>query len=727
MAKWDGRPIWDEMLTLAQKENSGKVGLHPDIYAQGLVDAGLLNITDPEHEFIIKNYPIGQWEEQINRYNEIGSYSDYTSAHKGIQGANYDYNLDQLLRAGIPYEQANVMAADYDKNVREVDYAPQQNAWDLFDAVVGGIGMGGVTGLAGGALSGATGLGTQTSNALLNAAISGDIDPTQLATSYIGDIRTGEADMGVLDDIGGFFKENPLAMDALQYGVTGNIPTSVLGNLPGNIGSTFEDNPWLANLVGGFIPQGSGDINMPSVGGGGFDLSSMLGGDFDYGDIASMLTGDTTDDFLRDYGIPIGLGYLAREESQPWENMLMDSMHGMMGSAQTYQNMFNNIFNPNWNWGDPTQAVGGTGVAPTSAGAGYGAPQGGVANVPGDVNNDGIVTEMDIAAANSNNPMIQNAIANQPNRYINEGQAYQPNIGGGVNIQGQEFAPSQQTDPYTQALQMLSYGMMNPLGSDEAQARLGQMYDAQAGNFNQLREQVKQNAAAMGQNPDPAQNPALYAEIQKINNQEQLQRQGQQRDMFTYSQDLQRDYTQDLLGAMQPILGMPGQAASIYGQMQPGIVGQQQNIADIYGGLGQALAQRNTTDGTDSLSQALDIMNQLGLGTQPTTATGATTQQTGAQTTQQPSSNAWMDVFFGGGGDTGTAGSGFAEGWSNMANQLEQQQTQQSSIAPQYGMPIPTAPTIPAATGMPIPSAPSNFQNVFATGWQDFANKVYGS
>jgi hypothetical protein len=149
-----------------------------------------------------------------------------------------------------------------------------------------------------------------------------------------------------------------------------------------------------------------------------------------------------------------------------------------------------------------------------------------------------------------------------------------------------EYQPTQEgISPYEQMIRNLSYGMENPLGDAETKARMGQYYDAVSGTYQQQKDLAVRNAIARGQSGNPAENQSLAYTLQKIDEAQGTGAQGAQRDMFTYGQDLKRQYTSQLGSALNPMWSIPGQAAGIYGQANQALGGMYDSTMNQYGGL----------------------------------------------------------------------------------------------------------------------------------------------
>ena len=83
-------------------------------------------------------------------------------------------------------------------------------------------------------------------------------------------------------------------------------------------------------------------------------------------------------------------------------------------------------------------------------------------------------------------------------------------------IDGQ-YSPSEEgIDPYTQSLRMLSHGMIDPMSEAERSARTGAYIDGITRQFEQMGQQLVEQAVARGQSPDPNMNPALARSLQEI-------------------------------------------------------------------------------------------------------------------------------------------------------------------------------------------------------------------
>lgn len=560
----------------------------------------------------------------------------------------------------------------------------------------------------------------------INALMGGDVNTQSLGRSAVG----GLGQMGGLGDFGEFFQENPWAGDALSYGLTGQIPSSIYGNLPGDIGGFFQENPWAGNLVNYLLPdQSGGGLDLSGLfGGGGLDLSGIFGNIFgedglDLSGIFGNLFGEgKTDDFLRSIGIPIALGYLSREQSQPWENQFRDSLTGMSNIAQGMQGQYNKYFGGGWDWGDPTQTANVSNMGaldvnqlltqqPPITTTQQPLPQ---EYAGADINKDYKLDLSDLLALKqqvgqtgagltadiTGDQKIDLRDLLELKKAIDQygaggyqtgqeqaggGTAYQPNIPP-VQPPAEATPSVGGIDPYQQAVKMLGYGMMNPLGASETQARLGQMYDQQAGETAQMIEVARQNAAARGQNPDPRMNPALAAQIQQIESNASLGRQGMQRDIFTYGQDLQRDYTTNLLSALQPMLGQGSQAASIYGSTLAPLVGQIGNIQDQWAGLGESIAtaQSPQYDPMEMANYFLNLMGQQGGGQQQ----GGGMNMGGGGSSQQYGDlgNVLAGLLGLGGGSQGGTGGGFSDFWGGLMDQVYQQPAPVQGTTP-YGPP----------------------------------------
>ena len=402
------------------------------------------------------------------------------------------------------------------------------------------------------------------------------------------------------------------------------------GGIGGTIGDIFRGNFEDFGLggVGGTsgtlndIFQGNfEDFGMGGGGGQGGTLQDILGGNWE--DILGILNNGKMDDMLRDYGIPIGMSYLASREAEPWEKMVENSINSMYGIGQGQMGQYNDIMGGGWDWSDPTQLMGQTAI-PTSGGyTGGGTPAGGKIDLTADLNQDGKVSMSDLNILKNSfntksgddkyNPAADinkdgkvttsdlNLLKSQFNR--DAGDYTQASGEGGyqppktaVNPMNQYGPTEEGISPYEQYIRQQAYGTMNPLGDAESGARLGQMYDSMSGNFDERRNQAIQLAAARGQSTDPAQNPALAQELENITNDQTLGMQGAQRDMFTYGEGKKQQYGQNLMQGLSPMFNVPQQAAATMSLAGSQANQAAQNIYNNYGDLAQAFAMAGQGD-----------------------------------------------------------------------------------------------------------------------------------
>lgn len=422
-------------------------------------------------------------------------------------------NIVAGIRYGLTPEQSmqNAMGFDQYRQSGGMESAKQKGFWEQFEEGAKAGWSAPVASMLTGGISNLTGLSPQISEQLANYAMTGNYSPQSALNSITGNLQGGD-NMGLLDSIlgndasGGWGQPSDILGTILGGGSSGDILSGVLGTLLGGAG-------------------GGGGLDI-----GGIDLGSILsglsgnGGGWDLSSLSNLFSGGigggTIDDYLRDYGIPLALGWLGNQEAQPYTNMVNDAMNAQFGLAGNMANLFN----------------------------------------------------QNVAAAES---------------------------------------------PYSQLIAQMLAGTIDPMGSAETKARLGQYYDTIGQTNKTLRDQAQDQAARANLPPE-----VLAAMMSEINTNEGLQRQGAARDIFTMGEDLRRNYQTGLQSALSPMFGLPTQSLAAYattGDMANQAAG---NIMNNYSTLAQMIAYNNAMKSQPSTTDYISQLSQLfGTGTQtPTTA-----------------------------------------------------------------------------------------------------------
>lgn len=660
------------------KDVMSKTGLSESdamyIYNLGQQDVGrggtaaTFHPDDPYSLWVVRTYPKDQWQNKL-------SYRDtqYGEGSTIERGDRYKYKFDEMqdmfVLMGYSPEDAASMANQIIDQQKAQYMAPEAGE-QMFQALMGN--------LVGGAFSGA--IGNTLGNFGLPSNLSGNIG-SNLSSALLG----GNPDWGnVMGDLAGSFIENPFAAGLLENilptGGGGMDLSSILGDLLG--GAVGGD--WggiLGDLLGGLLGGGGGGgigdisdifsgINLP-----GFDLSGILGKDA----MGSM------DDYLRQYGIPLALGYLGKEEAEPWTHMSEDAIRAQMGLGTSAEQLFNKYITGNtpYDWSNPTQMTGGTaptagGMTPSTTGTAGTAPDtyydladllpikesfGTMAGEAGfnqaaDLNRDNVIDMKDMA-------VLKQRFGTPVENY--EGTTTPPqNVS---NYSGAEYGSTTAgISPYEQLVSMQAYGMMNPLGTAEEQAALGKLTDRISQEYALQRQNVLESGQRMNQPPE-----IIQARLDEIDVAEGLAKQESARDTFMYGQQLGRDYQTSLANTLSPMWGMPSTALGAYGQAGAGAGQMAGDIMSNYSNLAQSLAYSNAmSNQQDPLEMAMAIMTamqgqqqtqpiDINL-TMPGGAGGAGVGTSGGGTDwSDTAANALYNIIFGSGG-TGTGTSGGTSG-----------------------------------------------------------------
>jgi hypothetical protein len=153
------------------------------------------------------------------------------------------------------------------------------------------------------------------------------------------------AALGAVPLVGDYFKsgDGKKLLSSILPSISGGGDLGgALGQLlklvPGDIGEIFGNNAWLGNVVEGlFGGDFVGALNAPNIDFGG------LG---DFGDLLNKILPESGQikDFMNDYGIPIGLGYLGKEEAKKWVNKTEDSIRNQEVLGDQYMKPYNQMF-----------------------------------------------------------------------------------------------------------------------------------------------------------------------------------------------------------------------------------------------------------------------------------------------------------------------------------------------------------------------------------------------
>lgn len=499
---------------------------------------------------------------------------------------------------------------------------------------------------------------------------------------------------------------------------TGSSWGNILGQLPGDIGQFFKANPqlgeklgqqilnikggdnnlnfdWLKKLVpnidlgsffnglglgdiGNAVKSAANNLNL----GGITDILKGLGGDAAGGIsdlISSLGGGGKLDDYLRDYGIPLGLGYMAQREAKPYNEAVKNAMTSTTDLANQQGAMYNKyIAGQGWDWNNPSQitgqqAVSATGTPQTAATAqtqtqpmlpqpsltpptpgaqasqnfmnaikaAFGAtPQSANWNPQYDTDNSGKIDLKDLKYWKQTQPEATQDYNNwtrQQDAYNRQqtGQSGQvnPATGQPYEYYSPEVQPTTAgVSPYEQLIRTLAYGMENPLGSAEQKMRMGQAYDNIGADYARQKQQALEQSRGLNQPPE-----VMAALMNQLNSGENLARQGASRDMYVMGTDLGRGYQQQLMNALSPMFGASSQAMA--GQNQVANMGNTaaQNVYDSYGGLAQALAaakgQQDSGSDLDAVMAMLAGMNK-NQAAAPAAATNPTSSWTSGASMQ---------------------------------------------------------------------------------------------
>lgn len=589
---------------------------------------------NPDHRFIVENYPQAAWGQRFGYMQDTGA----GIGDQAYMGQNYYPYMDRLIQQGVPYDQAAQLAHAVNRQEGFQLHANKPKWQTAFEQ--------GLTGLVGGAFGGALNSTLGLNNLIGTGGPMGDV------TDALGGGNFFENPIGSILPTGGDNWGNVLTDLGNIVSGTGGIADWDLGDIIGNIGGsgggwTLPD--WdLGDIWGGLQGQGGGwdlgnFMDNFSGGGGGFNMGNILGGGG--GGLANL-------------AIPLGLGYLARQDAQPFQNLGERALHSQMNMADAANQAFRKYIlgggDPTaFQYGAPTQALGmqtpptkempagqmaleATGVVPEATGV---QPQGMTydmgAMIPirnsfglsagqegfdpaADLNNDQVINMQDLAVFRdrfgTTVPLGAGDQYTEPTR---------PDIRESYPIG--EYGPTDPTvSPYEQMVQQYMYGTMNPLGQAEEQARIGRMYDRIGQSADLRRAQIRERGQQAGQPPE-----IINAQLAEVDQAEALERQSAARDVFTYGQDLKRQYLGGLGGALSPMFGQQGFAMGGYGQA--GANAQQMALAAAapYSDLAQMIAYSQGMQGQMSpqemMAMYMSMLNQYpqqGLGTTPP-ATGS--------------------------------------------------------------------------------------------------------